>query len=143
MTTRHKHFLLLATLLHRLHGQTRTNTICACVLTGFADGGTHLCNHNHAATVHMYITLHLLQKQGQTPLRMRIDGFCRWWDTYLQPQSCCYGPHVYYASSTAINKDKRHCACVLTGFADGGTHISNHNHAATVHMYITRYSIAF
>ena len=56
-------------------------------------------------------------KQGQTPLRMRIDPifvFCRWWDTYIKPQSCFSSPQVYYASSTAKTRTKRHCACVWT-----------------------------
>ena len=115
----------------------KRQTHCACVWTIFTHRGTL-----------KQTTLMLLQstcifryiycnKQGQSPLRMRIDGFCRWWDTYIKPQSCCYGPQVYYASSAAINKDKSHCACVLTGYAAGGTHISNHNHAAKVHKYIT------
>ena len=111
---------------------------------------------------------------------MRIDPifvFCRWWDTYIKPQSCFSSPQVYYASSTAKTRTKSHCACVWTdlqmvghislttivprrstcilrfiygknkdktplrmrmdGSADGGTHISYHNRAKTVHMYIT------
>ena len=44
------------------------------------------------------------------------------------------------ASSTAINKDKHHCACVWTLFLFLqmlGTHISDHNRAKTVRVYIT------
>ena len=132
----------------------------------FADAGTHISNHKRAAIVHMYITLHPRQKQGQNAIAHACGWICRWWDTYITPQACCYGPRVYYASSTAKTRTKRHCACVwmglqmvghiyqptivlivlscisrfiygknkdktplrmrVDGFADGGTHISNH-----------------
>ena len=119
-------------------------------------------------------------KQGQTPLRMRIDHiFC-----FLQMLGHISPTTIMLLRSTSIlrfiygkNKDKRHCACVwmglqmvghiyqttimllkstiilrfiygkkqgqtplrmrMDGFADGGTHISYHNHAKTVHIYIT------
>ena len=48
---------------------------------------------------------------------MRIDTifvFCRWWDTYIKPQSCFSSPQVYYASYTAKTRTKSHCACVWT-----------------------------
>ena len=144
---------------------------------GFADGGTHISHHNHANRAIVYITLRSMQKQGQNAIAHACGRVCRWWDTYITPQSCqdCY--RVYHASSTAKTRAKRHCACVGMdlqmvghiyhttimlivlscisrfvqcknkgktplrmrgdGFADGGTHISNHNHANRAIMYIT------
>ena len=78
----------------------------------FADAGTHISDHNRAKTVRVYITLHPRQKQRQHAIAHACGWVCRWWDTYITPQACCYGPHVYYASSTAKTKTKRHCACV-------------------------------
>ncbi len=141
--------------------------------------GTHISYHKPAKTVHMYITLHLRQKQGQNAIAHAYGRVCRWWDTYIIPQACQDSPHVYYASSTAKTKTKRHCACVWTclqmvghiyhttslprqstcilrfiygknkdktplrmrmdGLVDGGTHISYHKPAKTVHMYIIRF----
>ena len=118
---------------------------------GFADGETRISHHIRAKTVHVYITLHPRQKQGQNAIAHACDGFadggtrishhkraamvtlrsmqkqgqnaiahacgrvCRWWDTYITPQSCqdCY--HVYHASFNAKTRTKRHCACVWTG----------------------------
>ena len=142
-----------------------------------ADGGTRISHHNRAKTAIVYITLRPLQKQGQNAIVHACGRVCRWWDTYITPQSCqdCY--RVYYASSTAKTRTKRHCACVWTGlqmvghvyhttivprllscisrfvqcknkdkaplrmrvdgFADGGTHISNHNRADRAIVYIT------
>ena len=140
---------------------------------GFADGGTHISHNNRAKTAIVYITLHPRQKQGQNAIAHACGRLCRWWDTYITPQSCqdCY--RVYHASSTAKTRAKRHCACVwmdlqmvghiyqpaivlrrttfilgrkqgqmplrmrVDGFADGGTHISNHNRANRAIMYIT------
>ena len=62
-------------ILRFIYGKNKDKTPLRMRNDGFADGGTHISNHNHAAMVQMYITLHLRQK----------------------------------------NKDKRHCACVLTG----------------------------
>ena len=74
---------------------------CACVLMGL-----QMVGHIYHTTIMLLKSTCILRfiygkKQGQTPLRMRIDGFCRWWDTYIKPQSCCSSAHVYYASSTA------------------------------------------
>ena len=70
--------------------------------------------------------------------------FCRCWDTYLRSHSCCYGPRVYHASSTAKRKTKRQgqkhktpLRMRVDGFADGGTRISHHNRAMTAIVYIT------
>ena len=105
-------------------------------MDGSADGGTHISYHNRAKTVHMYITLHLRQKQGQNAIAHAYGRVCRWWDTYIEPQACQDGPHVYCASFNAINKDKTLLRMRMDAFADGGTHISNHKPAKTVHMYI-------
>ena len=72
----------------------------------------HISYHEPAKLVHMYITRHLRQKQGQTPLRMRMDVFADGGDTYIVPQACHDSPHVYYETSTAKTRTKRHCACV-------------------------------
>ena len=82
---------------------------------GFADGGTHISHHNRAKTAIVYITLRSMQKQGQNAIAHACGRVCRWWDTYITPQSCqdCY--RVYHASFNAKNKDKCHCACVWTG----------------------------
>ena len=40
---------------------------------GFADGGTHISNHNRADRAIMYIIRG--KNKGKTPLRMRVDGF--------------------------------------------------------------------
>ena len=63
----------------------------------------------------MYITLHPRQKQGQNAIAHACGWICRWWDTYITPQSCqdCY--RVYHASFNAKTRAKRHCACVWTG----------------------------
>ena len=103
----------------------------------FADAGTHISDHTRAAQVHMYITLHLRQKQGQNAIAHAYWRIGRWWDTYIIPQACQDSPHVYYATSTAKNKDKTPLRMRIDGFADGGTHISYHKPAKTVHMYIT------
>ena len=131
--------------------------------------------------VHVYITLHPRQNAKQNgkdkmDIAHACGRVCRWWDTYITPQSCqdCY--RVYHASFNAKIRPKRHCACVwmdlqmvghvyhttivprllscisrfiqgknkgktplrmrVDGFADGGTHISNHNRAKTDHLYI-------
>ena len=54
------------------------------------------------------------KNKDKTPLRMRTDVFADGGDTYIIPQACQDSPHVYYASSTAKTKTKRHCACVWT-----------------------------
>ena len=36
-------------------------------------------------------------KQGQNPLRMRVDHFLLMMGHSNIPQSCCFRPHVYYA----------------------------------------------
>ena len=64
-------------------------------MDAFADGGTHISNHKPAKTVHMYITLHLRQKQGQKAIAHAYGRVCRWWDTYIEPQACEDGPDVY------------------------------------------------
>ena len=55
---------------------------------GFADGGTRISHHNRAKTAIMYITLHPRQKQGQSAIAHACGRVCRWWDTYIDPQSC-------------------------------------------------------
>ena len=55
------------------------------------------------------------KKQGQNAIAHACGRVCRWWDTYITPQSRqdCY--RVYHASSAAKTRTKRHCACVWTG----------------------------
>ena len=54
------------------------------------------------------------KKQGQNAIAHAYGRIGRWWDTYIIPQACQDMPHVYYATSTAKTRTKRHCACVLT-----------------------------
>ena len=56
---------------------------------GFADGGTHISHHNRVKTAIMYITLHPRQKQRQNAIAHACGWVCRWWNTYITPQSCC------------------------------------------------------
>ena len=55
-------------ILRFIYGKNKDKTPLRMRSDGFADGETHVSNHNHAATVHMYITLHLRQKQGQNAI---------------------------------------------------------------------------
>ena len=104
-------------------------------IDGFADGGTRISNHKPAKTVRMYITLHLRQKN-------KDKRHCACVLTGLQmvghispTTSMLRRPHIYCASFNAINKDKTPLRMRIDGFADGGTHISNHKHAKTVRIY--------
>ena len=54
---------------------------------GFADGGTRISHHNRAKTAIVYITLRSMQKQGQNAIAHACGRVCRWWDTYITPQS--------------------------------------------------------
>ena len=103
---------------------------------GFADGVTRISHHNRAKTAIMYITLRSMQKQGQNAIAHACGWVCRWWDTYITPQSCqdCY--RVYHASFNA-KTSKTPLRMRVDGFADGGTHISHHNRAKTAIVYIT------
>ena len=53
------------------------------------------------STGYPWLWVYLLQTSGGTP----YPCVCVW--TYLRSQSCCYGPRVYHASSTAKRKTKR------------------------------------
>ena len=46
----------------------------------FADGGTPISYHEPATIVHMYITRHLRQKQGQNAIAHAYGRIGRWWD---------------------------------------------------------------
>ena len=91
-------------------------------------------DHKPAAQVHKYITPHLRQKTRTNAIAHAYGRVCRWWDTTIMLLKSTI---IYYASSKAKNKDKTPLRMRMDGFADGGTHISNHNHAAQVHKYIT------
>ena len=94
--------------------KTRTKRHCACVLTCLQMVG-HIY---HTTSLPRHATCILRDIYGKnkdkTPLRMRIDVFADGGDTYIIPQACQDSPHVYYASSTAKTRTKRHCACVWT-----------------------------
>ena len=168
---------LLSCISRFIHGKNKGKTPLRMRVDGFEDGGTHISHHNRVKTAIVYITLRSMQKQRQNAIAHACGRVCRWWDTYITPQSCqdCY--RVYHASFNAKTRTKRHCACVWTGlqmvghvyhttivlivlscilrfirgknkdktplrmrvdgFADGGTHISNHNRAKTAIVYIT------
>ena len=70
---------------------------------------------------------------------MRMDVFADGGDTYIVPRTCHDSPHVYYETSTAKTRTKRHCACVWMCLQMVGTPISYHEPATIVHMYITRH----
>ena len=55
---------------------------------GFADGGTHISHHKRANPAIVYITLHPRQKQRPNAIAHACGRVCRWWDTYINPQSC-------------------------------------------------------
>ena len=134
-------------ILRFIYGKNKDKKPLRMRMDAFADGGTHISNHKPATTVHMYIALHLRQKQrqkrhcacvwtglqmvghiyrttslprrstcilrfiygnkqGQNAIAHAYGRVCRWWDTYIEPQACQDGPHVYCASFNAINKDK-------------------------------------
>ena len=128
---------LLSCISRFIHGKNKGKTPLRMRVDGFADGGTRISHHNRDKTAIVYITLRSMQKQGQNAIAHACGRVCRWWDTYITPQSCqdCY--RVYYASSAAKTKTKRHCACVWTGLQMVGTHISHHNRAKTAIVYIT------
>ena len=109
--------------------KTRTTRHCACVWMGLQMVG-HVY---HTTSVLLWSTCILRQKQGQNAIAHACGRVCRWWDTYITPQACCYGPHVYYGK----NKDKTPLRMRVDGFADGGTRISHHKRAKTAIMYIT------
>ena len=90
---------------------------CACVLTIFTDGGT--LKHTTIMLLQSTCIFHFIycNKQGQTPLRMRVDHFYSCWDTKNIPQSCCFSPHVYYAIKYCFLNQKKNIHSSLLGYS--------------------------
>ena len=104
---------------------------------GFADGVTHISHHNRAKTAIVYITLPPRQKQRQNAIAHACGRVCRWWGHIYHTTIV---PRLLSCTSRFVqckNKDKTPLRMRVDGFADGGTRISNHNHANRAIMYIT------
>ena len=107
---------------------------CACVFTIFSF--LQMLGHLSPTCILRFI---YDKNENKTPLRMRMDVFADGGDTYIVPRACQASPHVYYETSTAKTRTKRHCACVWMCLQMVGTPISYHKPATIVHMYLTRH----
>ena len=109
-------------ILRFIHGKNKDKTPLRMRVDGFADGGTHISTHNRAKTDHLYI---------RAKNKDKCHCACVW--TGLQMVGHIYQPTIVLIVLSCIsrfiygkNKDKTPLRMRVDGFADGGTHISNH-----------------